>query len=183
MPVRNATPGPSTLPQQPDVFPPYSSKKRGVSDHLVDGEPRSKKHRKDLEVAGIDNRSTVANFSNSRDNKKRRRKKKKKSPLTVTEIDQDLHIGSRAPAPSSLASSTTLSLVSVSPPIPATPQAIVEGTNNPSESPSAVPERSEKPPISVSLFDVVMYDSCLCWRHRWTVYRQRQRPSHLRGPR
>jgi hypothetical protein len=162
MPARNATPGPSTLPHQSDAFQPLASKKRGVSDYPVDGEPRSKKHRKDLEVAGIDNRSAAANLSNPRDNKKRRRRKKKKAPLTLTEIDQDLRIESRAPAPSSLASSTTLSLVSVSSPIDTASKGIVEGTKNYSEPPSAVQEESENPPIGVSLFDVVKDDSSLC---------------------
>ncbi|EKM78380.1 hypothetical protein AGABI1DRAFT_114676, partial [Agaricus bisporus var. burnettii JB137-S8] len=89
MPARNATPGPSTLSQQPDILQPHISKKRGVSDHTADEGPRSKKHRKDLEVTDIDDKSAVVNLSGSRDNKKKRRKKKKKSPLTVPEIDQD----------------------------------------------------------------------------------------------
>lgn len=116
MPARQPTPGPSTLDAQVDTRQHYNTRKRSVSENILEDEQRqSKKHRKETESEN----KPVSTSSGSKDSKKKRRKKKKKSPLTTPGPNHEqtsLQTKLKDPIPLSLTSSATLSEVSTPPP-------------------------------------------------------------------
>lgn len=117
MPVRQSTPGPSTLATPADVLQPHNAKKRAVSEVPPDDEPRHpKKHRKDQEIPIQDDKFATATVNVVKDSKKKRKKKKRKSPFIIAfpEIARRAQSPVKlepniVPAPASLASSGTLS--------------------------------------------------------------------------
>lgn len=150
MPTRQPTPGPSNISAPADILQPHNAKKRAVSEvPPEDEQPQPKKHRKDFELSSIDKKA-VANPSSPKDSKKKRKKKKKKAPLTIPEIILQSQAKPKEPIPLSLASSTTLSESSVSPPITASEPVGKVGLSGRAES-VAVVQDDKKPALSVSI--------------------------------
>jgi len=139
-------------------MPPNSKshiiQKRTFSEILPDDESRqSKKHRKELEILTSDDK-TVAK-SNIHDDSKKKRKKRKKRKPPLTNPDTEIHSFKQVPksmitqVPSSVASSSTLSEISLPPATVETGKRLVDDTALCTR--PLVTEGDERPTLNVSI--------------------------------